>query len=326
MKEPVRVAVTGAAGHISYSLLFRIAAGEMLGPDQPVILQMLEIPPAMNALHGVAMELDDCAFPLVRGLVASDDPKVAFADVNYALLVGAKPRGPGMERKDLLHENAKIFSVQGKALNAVAKRDVKVLVVGNPANTNALIAQHNAPDIDPGSFTAMTRLDHNRAVGQLAAQAGAHTTDVKKVAIWGNHSATQYPDIHHAEVKGKPALDLVDRDWMEKDFIPAIQQRGAAIIKARGASSAASAANAAIEHVRDWILGSPAGDWVSMGIPSNGSYGIEPGLIYSYPVTCGAGKYEIVSGLSISEFSRQRMQVTEQELREERDAISELLG
>jgi len=326
MKEPVRVAVTGAAGHISYSLLFRIAAGEMLGPDQPVVLQMLEIPPAMNALHGVAMELDDCAFPLIRGLVASDDPEVAFADVDYALLVGAKPRGPGMERKDLLHENAKIFSVQGKALNAVARRNVKVLVVGNPANTNALIAQHNAPDINPGLFTAMTRLDHNRAVGQLAAQAGAHTTDVRKVAIWGNHSATQYPDIHHAEVKGKPALGLVDRGWMEKEFIPAIQQRGAAIIKARGASSAASAANAAIEHVRDWVRGSPAGDWVSMGIPSDGSYGIEPGLIYSYPVTCGGGKYEIVTGLSISEFSRQRMQVTEQELREERDAISELLG
>ena len=326
MKTPVRVAVTGAAGQIGYALLFRIAAGDMLGPDQPVILHLLEITPALPALNGVVMELDDCAFPLLAGVVATDDANVAFKDVDYALLVGARPRGPGMERKDLLSANGAIFGPQGKALNAHAKRDVKVLVVGNPANTNALIAQANAPDLDPKCFTAMVRLDHNRAKGQLAAKAGAHNTDVAKVIIWGNHSSTQYPDLHHATVKGKPALSLVDQAWYEKEFIPTVQQRGAAIIKARGASSAASAASAAIDHMRTWALGTAEGDWVSMGIPSDGSYGIQPGVIYGYPVTCRNGKYEIVQGLEINEFSRARMDATDKELREERTAIESLLG
>jgi malate dehydrogenase len=326
MKTPVRVAVTGAAGQIGYALLFRIAAGDMLGPDQPVILHLLEITPALPALNGVVMELDDCAFPLLAGVVATDDANVAFKDVDYALLVGARPRGPGMERKDLLSANGAIFGPQGKALNAHARRDVKVLVVGNPANTNALIAQANAPDLDPRCFTAMVRLDHNRAKGQLAAKAGAHNTDVRKMIIWGNHSSTQYPDIHHATVKGKPALSLVDQAWYEKEFIPTVQQRGAAIIKARGASSAASAASAAIDHMHSWALGTAESDWVSMGIPSDGSYGIEPGVIYGYPVTCKNGKYDIVQGLEINAFSRARMDATDKELREERAAIEHLLG
>ena len=326
MKAPVRVAVTGAAGQIGYALLFRIAAGDMLGPDQPVILHLLEITPALPSLHGVVMELDDCAFPLLAGVVATDDANVAFKDVDFALLVGARPRGPGMERKDLLSANGAIFGPQGKALNAHAKRDVKVLVVGNPANTNALIAQANAPDLDPKCFTAMVRLDHNRAKGQLAAKTGAHNTDVARMIIWGNHSSTQYPDIHHATVKGKPALSLVDQDWYEKEFIPTVQQRGAAIIKARGASSAASAASAAIDHMRSWALGTAEGDWVSMGIPSDGSYGIAPGVIYGYPVTCKGGKYEIVQGLEIGAFARARMDATAKELHEERDSVKQLLG
>lgn len=326
MKAPVRVAVTGAAGQIGYALLFRIAAGDMLGKDQPVILHLLEITPALPALQGVVMELDDCAFPLLAGVVATDDANVAFKDVDYALLVGARPRGAGMERKDLLSANGAIFGPQGKALNAHAKRHVKVLVVGNPANTNALIAQANAPDLDPKCFTAMVRLDHNRSKAQLAEKVGAHNSDVKKVIIWGNHSSTQYPDIHHATVNGKPALSLVEQAWYEKEFIPTVQQRGAAIIKARGASSAASAANAAIDHMHSWALGTAEGDWVSMGIPSDGSYGIAPGVIYGYPVTCKGGKYEIVQGLEINEFSRTRMDATAKELHEERDGVKDLLG
>jgi malate dehydrogenase len=324
MKAPVRVAVTGAAGQIGYALLFRIAAGDMLGPDQPVILHLLEITPALPALQGVVMELNDCAFPLLAGVVATDDVNVAFKDVDYALLVGARPRGPGMERKDLLEANGAIFAPQGKALNDHAKRDVRVLVVGNPANTNALIAQQNAPDLDPKCFTAMVRLDHNRALSQLAEKTGKHTTDIKKVTIWGNHSSTQYPDLHHASVGGKPALSLVDQDWYEKDFIPTVQQRGAAIIKARGASSAASAASAAIDHMRSWALGTAEGDWVSMGIPSDGSYGIQPGVIYGYPVTVKNGKYEIVQGLEVNDFSRARMDATDKELREERAGVEHL--
>ncbi|MEQ8314317.1 MAG: malate dehydrogenase [Gammaproteobacteria bacterium] len=324
MKSPVRVAVTGAAGQISYSLLFRIAAGEMLGPDQPVILQLLEITPALEALKGTVMEIEDCAFPLVAGIVQSDDPNVAFKDADYCLLVGARPRGPGMERKDLLQANAEIFSTQGAALNAHASKDVKILVVGNPANTNALIAYRNAPDLDPGQFTAMTRLDHNRAISQLAAKTGKHSTDVESMIIWGNHSATQYPDIHHCKVAGEDAMSLVDQAWMTDDFIPTVQQRGAAIIAARGASSAASAANAAIEHMRDWALGSN-GKIVSMGVLSDGSYGVESGLIYSYPVVCEGGNYRIVQDLEVNEFSQDLMNKTEQELKEERDAVAELL-
>lgn len=323
-KAPVRVAVTGAAGQISYSLLFRIASGEMLGKDQPVILQLLEITPALEALKGVVMELEDCAFPLVHGIVQSDDPNVAFKDADYCLLVGARPRGPGMERKDLLAANAAIFSVQGKAINDHASRDVKVLVVGNPANTNALIAYRNAPDLKPGQFTAMTRLDHNRAIAQLAEKTGKHSTDVDGVIIWGNHSATQYPDVHNTKIDGKKALDLVDQDWLVSTFIPNVQQRGAAIIKARGLSSAASAANAAIEHMRDWALGTD-GKVVSMGIHSDGSYGIAEGLIYSFPVTCENGKYSIVQGLAINDFSRDLMTKTEKELQEERDGVAHLL-
>lgn len=326
MKQPVRVTVTGAAGQISYALLFRIASGSMLGQDQPVILQLLEITPAMGALEGVVMELNDCAFPLLHDIVISDDPEVAFKDADFALLVGARPRGPGMERKDLLEANAAIFSGQGKAINNVASRDIKVLVVGNPANTNALIASANAPDLDADQFTAMTRLDHNRALSQLAEKTGAHTTDIKRMTIWGNHSNTQYPDISNATVKGEAAAGMVDQSWLEDNFIPTVQERGAAIIKARGASSAASAAAAAIEHMRTWALGTAEGDWVSMAIPSDGSYDIEPGIMYSYPVTCKDGKYEIVQGLEISEFSRSRMDVTEDELRQERSAIEHLLG
>ncbi len=325
MKAPVRVTVTGAAGQISYSLLFRIAAGEMLGADQPVILQMLEISPALKALEGVAMELDDCAFPLLAGMVCTDDANVAFKDADYALLVGARPRGPGMERKDLLEANAKIFSVQGKAINDQASRDIKVLVVGNPANTNALIAQRNAPDINPRQFTAMTRLDHNRALTQLAQKTDTTINDITKLTIWGNHSSTQYPDIHQALVKGKNAMELVDQSWYEKEFIPTVQKRGAAIIDARGASSAASAANAAIFHVRDWALGSASNDWVSMGVYSDGSYGIEKGLIYSFPCVCKNGDWEIVQGVDINDFSKEKMRATEKELQEERDAVKELL-
>ncbi|PWG62130.1 malate dehydrogenase [Sediminicurvatus halobius] len=325
MKAPVRVAVTGAAGQIGYSLLFRIAAGDMLGPDQPVILQLVEIPPAMDAVQGVVMELEDCAFPLLHGLHATDKAEEGFKDADYILLVGAKPRGPGMERKDLLEANAAIFSAQGKAINDVASRSVRVLAVGNPANTNALIAQHNAPDIDPGQFTAMTRLDHNRALAQLANRTGSHVTDIRQMTVWGNHSATQYPDISHATVKGQAASELVDRAWLEETFIPTVQQRGAAIIKARGQSSAASAASAAIDHMRDWTLGTPDDDWVSMAITSDGSYGISEGLIYSFPVRCRNGHYEIVQGLTIDDFSRERMRATEQELNEERDAVKHLL-
>ena len=324
MKAPVRVAVTGAAGQISYSLLFRIAAGEMLGNDQPVILQLLEITPALEALAGTVMEIEDCAFPLVAGIVQSDDPNVAFKDADYCLLVGARPRGPGMERKDLLEANAAIFSAQGKAINDNASATVKVLVVGNPANTNALIAYRNAPDLAPGQFTAMMRLDHNRAIAQLANKAGKHNTDVDGLIIWGNHSATQYPDINHATVAGSKATDLVDEAWTLEEFIPTVQQRGAAIIKARGLSSAASAANAAIEHIRDWALGT-SGKIVSMGIHSDGSYGVEEGLIYSFPVICEGGNYEIVQGLKISEVSQTLMDKSETELKEERDGVASLL-
>src|SRR5690348_14663248 len=326
MKAPVRIAVTGAAGQIGYALLFRIAAGDMLGKDQPIILHLLEITPALPALQGVVMELDDCAFPLLQGIVATDDANVAFKDVDYALLVGARPRGAGMERKDLLSANGAIFGPQGKALNAHAKRDVKVLVVGNPANTNALIAQANAPDLDPSCFTAMVRLDHNRAMAQLAQRTNAHVNDVKRMIIWGNHSSTQYPDIHHATVKGQRATELVDGGWYRDSFIPTVQQRGAAIIKARGASSAASAASAAIDHMRSWALGTDEGDWVSMGIPSDGSYGIQPGVIYGYPVTVKDGKYSIVQGLEINDFSRARMDATDKELREERAGVEHLFA
>jgi malate dehydrogenase len=325
VKAPVRVAVTGAAGQISYSLLFRIASGEMLGKDQPVILQLLEITPALNALKGVAMELDDCAFPLLQKIICTDDPSVAFKDAEFALLVGARPRGPGMERKDLLEANAAIFSVQGKAINDHAARNIKVLVVGNPANTNALIAQRNAPDIDPRQFTAMTRLDHNRAVTQLAQKLGITLDQVTKMTIWGNHSSTQYPDLFHALVGSGVAIEKVEQSWYEKEFIPTVQQRGAAIIAARGASSAASAANAAICHMRDWALDTPNGDWVSMAVYSDGSYGIEEGLIYSFPCVCKNGDWQIVQGLDIDNFSRAKMDATAQELKDERDAVKSLL-
>ena len=325
MKEPVRVAVTGAAGQISYSLLFRIAAGEMLGDDQPVILQLLEIPPAMKALEGVVMEIDDCAFPLVAGIEATDDPNVAFKDTDYGMLVGARPRGPGMERSDLLEANGGIFKVQGKAINDNASRDIKVVVVGNPANTNAWTCKNCAPDINPGQFTAMTRLDHNRAMAQLAQKAGSTVADIKRVTIWGNHSTTQYPDLHHSTVGGAPALANIDQQWYQEEYIPSVAKRGAAIIEARGASSAASAANAALEHMRDWVLGTPEGDWTSMGIPSDGSYGIEEGLVYSFPVTTKDGQYEIVQGLDVNDFSRAKMQATEAELKEEAAAIRKVL-
>ncbi len=326
MKQPVRIAVTGAAGNISYAMLFRIASGEMLGKDQPVILNLLEITPALDALKGVVMELQDCAFPLLVDIVQTDDAKVAFKDVSYALLVGSRPRGPGMERKDLLEANAAIFSAQGKALNEVAKRDVKVLVVGNPANTNAVIAQRNAPDLDPRNFTAMTRLDHNRAIAQLAEKTESTVNDVKKMIIWGNHSSTQYPDLTACTVNGKSALDLVDRDWYENTYIPEVQKRGAAIIKARGASSAASAANAAIDHIRTWVMGTDGDDWVSMAVYSNGEYGVAKGLIYSFPCTCSNGDWSIVEDVDVSaEFSKEKMAATEQELSEERDAVSHLL-
>ena len=325
MKSPVRVAVTGAAGQIGYSLLFRIASGQMLGDDQPVILQLLDITPAMDALRGVAMELDDCAFPLLSGIVCTDDPNTAFGDVSYALLVGARPRSKGMERKDLLEANGGIFKPQGEALSNNAAADVKILVVGNPANTNSLIAMNNAPKIPNERFTAMTRLDHNRAMAQLAAKTGTTVSDITKMTIWGNHSATQYPDLFHAEVKGQNAAALVnDQAWLENDFIPTVQQRGAAIIEARGLSSAASAANAAIDHMRTWALGTAAGDWVSMAIPSDGSYGVPEGLISSFPVTCANGAYSIVQGLDIDEFSRGRIDASVAELGEEREAVREL--
>jgi len=326
MKKPMRVAVTGAAGQIGYSLLFRIASGEMLGKDQPVILQLLEIPDekAQKALKGVMMELDDCAFPLLQSMVPASDPKVAFKDVDVALLVGARPRGPGMERKDLLEANGAIFVPQGKALDEVASRDVKVLVVGNPANTNALIAMKNAPSLKPTQFTAMMRLDHNRAMTQVAQKTGKAVTSVKKMSIWGNHSATQYPDLFHAEVDGQNAAKLInDQAWLEGTFIPTVQKRGAAIIDARGLSSAASAANAAIDHVRDWVAGTA--DWVSMGIPSDGSYGIPEGLMFGYPVTCSGGQYAIVKGLEHNDFAKAKIAGTQKELTEERAAIAHLL-
>ncbi len=326
MKAPVRVSVTGAAGQISYSLLFRIASGQMLGNDQPVILQLLEITPAMKALEGVVMEIDDCAFPLVGGIEISDDANVAFRDAQFALLVGARPRGPGMERSDLLEANGGIFTVQGKALNDNAARDVRVVVVGNPANTNAWTCMKSAPDIAPGQFTAMTRLDHNRAKAQLAAKAGTSVSEVRKVTIWGNHSTTQYPDLSQASVAGKAALEVVDQSWYENDYIPRVAKRGAEIIEARGASSAASAANAALEHMRDWVLGTPEGDWTSMAIPSDGSYGIEEGLMYSFPVVCKGGNYSIVPDLPVSDFSRARMDATASELKEEQAAVKKLLG
>ena len=325
MKQPITVTITGAAGQIGYALAFRVASGAMLGPDQPINLNLLEITPTMPQLQGVVMELNDCAFPTLNKVTASDDARVAFRDTGVALLVGARPRGPGMERKDLLLANAQIFSAQGKAINEVASRDIKVLVVGNPANTNALIASKNARDIDPKNFTAMTRLDHNRALAILAEKLGAHVNDIRKATIWGNHSATQYPDLHHATVSGKPALSLVDAAWYADTYIPTVQQRGAAIIKARGASSAASAASAAIDHVRTWMLGSAPNDWVSMGVPSDGSYGIAEGVIYSYPVTTANGRYTVVQGLAVNDFSRARMAATEQELREERDGVKDLL-
>ncbi len=325
MKTPVHIAVTGAAGNISYSLLFRLAAGALLGQDQPIILHLLEITPAMNALEGVVMELNDCASPLLHRVEITDDPYKAFKNVDYAFLVGARPRGAGMERKDLLTANAEIFSVQGKALNDVASRKVKVLVTGNPANTNALIAMKNAPDLKPENFSAMTRLDHNRALSQLAEKCGVLTKEVKNVIIWGNHSSTQYPDLHHAEVKGLDALSLVEYKWFTEEFIPKVQQRGTEVIKARGQSSAASAANAAVDQMRDWLLGTPDGTWVSMGVPSDGSYGIKAGLIYSYPVTVKNGDISIVQGLKINEFSQGKMKVTEAELKEEREFVKHLL-
>ena len=325
MKKPVNVAITGAAGQIGYALAFRVASGAMLGPDQPINLHLLEITPALPGLQGVVMELNDCAFPTLNQVIATDDARVAFKDCDVAMLVGARPRGPGMERKDLLLANAQIFSAQGKALDEVASRDVRVLVVGNPANTNALIAQQNAKSLNPANFTAMTRLDHNRALSQLAEKTGSHVNDIRRMTIWGNHSATQYPDLLQATVGGKAAASLVDESWTRETFIPTVQQRGAAIIKARGASSAASAASAAMDHIRTWVQGTAEGDWVSMGIPSDGSYGIAPGVIYSYPVTCKDGQYSIVQGLEIDAFSRAKMDATHQELLEERDGVKDLL-
>jgi malate dehydrogenase len=325
MKKPVTVTITGAAGNIGYALAFRVASGQMLGPDQPINLNLLEIPAANAAVLGVVMELNDCAFPTLNKVTATSDAAAAFKDCNFAMLIGARPRGPGMERKDLLLENAKIFSAQGKALDAVASRDVRVLVVGNPANTNALIAQRNAPSLPPNRFTAMTRLDHNRGLAQLTEKSGAPLAEIKRVIIWGNHSATQYPDLNHATVRGVPALSVVEASWFKDTFIPTVQQRGAAVIKARGTSSAASAAAAALDHVHDWMLGTPAGDWVSMAVMSDGSYGIAEGVIYSHPVTCRNGEYSIVQGLELSDFSREKMQATHRELLEERDGVKDLL-
>jgi malate dehydrogenase len=325
MKTPVNVAITGAAGQIGYALAFRVASGQMLGADQPVNLHLLEITPALEALRGVVMELNDCAFPTLNRIVATDDAMKGFRDCQVALLVGARPRGPGMERKDLLLANAQIFSAQGKAMDAVADRNVRVLVVGNPANTNSLIAMKNAPNLNPARFTAMVRLDHNRALSQLAEKTTTHVTSLRRMTIWGNHSSTQYPDLHHATVDGKPALSLVDSSWYVDEFIPTVQQRGAAIIKARGASSAASAASSAIDHIRDWVMGTASGDWVSMAVPSDGSYGIPEGVIYGFPVTCRGGDYEIVQGLDINDFSRKRMDASYKELTEERDGVKDLL-
>ncbi len=325
MKQPVRVAVTGAAGQIGYSLLFRIASGEMLGEDQPVILQLMEITPALNALNGVVMEINDCAYPLVQDIVVTDDAEKGFGDADYVMLVGAKPRSKGMERGDLLKENGKIFKPQGKALNDFASRGVKVLVIGNPANTNALIAMSNAPDLDPAQFTAMTRLDHNRAISQVAEKTGAKVTEIKKVTIWGNHSATQYPDLTHATIKGRPAMEQLDREWVQNSFIPRVQKRGAEVIEARGLSSAASAAYAGLEHIRDWVRGSQSGNWVSMAVPSDGSYDVPEGLIYSFPVTIADGRWKIVQGLEIDDFSREKMRATQKELEEERDAVKGLI-
>ena len=325
MKQPVRVAVTGAAGQIGYALLFRIASGDMLGKDQPVILQLLEITPALDALNGVVMELNDGAFPLLHGTTTSDDPNEAFKEVDYALLVGSKPRSKGEERAALLEANGKIFTGQGRALNDKASRDVKVLVVGNPANTNALIAMKNAPDLKPEQFTAMTRLDHNRALSQLAQKTDSQVSNIKKMIVWGNHSSTQVPDISHATVDGKAAIELVDESWVKDDFMPTVQKRGAAIIEARGASSAASAASAAVDHMRDWAHGTPEDDWVSMSIPSDGSYDIEEGIIYSFPVTVENGSYKVVQGLNNSEFVQEKMKATEEELVGERDAVKHLI-
>jgi malate dehydrogenase len=325
MKQPVRVAVTGAAGQIGYSLLFRIASGEMLGADQPVILQLMEIAPALNALNGVVMEINDCAYPLVQGVVVTDDGEKAFGDADFVMLVGARPRSKGMERGDLLTENGKIFKPQGKAINDFASRDVKVLVIGNPANTNALIAMNNAPDLRPSQFTAMTRLDHNRAISQVAEKTGAQVTDIKKVTIWGNHSATQYPDLNHATINGKPATDQLDEAWIRDSFIPRVQKRGAEVIEARGLSSAASAAYAGLSHVRDWAGGTESGNWISVAVPSDGSYEIPEGLIYSFPCTVEGGEWKIVQGLDISDFSREKMNATLKELEEERDAVKDLI-
>jgi malate dehydrogenase len=327
MAKPVRVVVTGAAGQIGYALIFRIAAGDMLGPDRPVSLQLLEIPQALGSLQGTVMELRDCAFPLLHEVIATDKPEEAFEGADVAMLVGARPRGPGMERKDLLSANAQIFSVQGKALDRYAARDVRVLVVGNPANTNCLIAMSNAPSLDRRQFTAMTRLDHNRAKSLLAERAGAHVSEVRRMTIWGNHSATQVPDVRHATVGGRPAPEMVDETWVRDTFIPSVQQRGAAVIKARGASSAASAASSAMDHVHDWVLGTPSGDWVSMAVPSDGnSYGVKDGVIYSFPMTCRGGEWTIVEGLEIGASTRERMKLTEGELFEERTAVAELLS
>lgn len=325
MKKPVKVTITGPAGNIGYATIFRVAAGELLGPDQPVILSLLEIPPTLPALKGVGMELEDCAFPLLHDIVLTDDPTVGFKDADYAMLIGAKPRGKGMERKDLITENAKIFSAQGKAINDHASGDVKVLVVGNPANTNALIAAANAPDLDPKQFTAMTRLDHNRAKGQLAKKTGSLVADITRMTVWGNHSLTQYPDIGNCLVGGKPALDLVSREWALDEMVPRVQKRGAEVIEARGSSSAASAGDAAIDHIHDWALGTPDGDWVSMSIPSDGSYGVSEGIVFSFPVTCQNGAYEIVQGLELDDIDRERMKLSEQELLEERAMIEDLL-
>ena len=326
MKTPIHIAVTGAAGQISYSLLFRLAAGALLGAEQPIVLHLLEITPALHALQGVVMELKDCAFPLLHRIEITDDPRVAFKNVDYAFLIGARPRGLGMERQDLLEANAQIFMDQGRALNDVASRKVKILVTGNPANTNALIALSNAPDLRPENFSAMTRLDHNRALSQLAEKCGVLPIDVKNMTIWGNHSTTQYPDLHYAKVKGQDALALVENDWYANEFISVIQNRGAEVIKARGQSSAASAANAAIAQMKTWILGTEPGDWVSMAVLSNGDYGIESGLFYSFPVTVIDGEVNVVKDLKINDFSKQRMQITEAELIEERDAVKHLLS
>jgi malate dehydrogenase len=326
MKKPLKVAITGAAGNIGYAMAFRVAAGDMLGPDQPVILQLVEIPPAMDALKGVVMELNDCAFPLLQGIVATDKLEEGFDGTHFAMLVGARPRGPGMERKDLIGANGKIFAPQGQALDKMASDDCRVLVVGNPANTNALIAASQCKRLDPKQFTAMTRLDHNRALSQLGEKTGAHSTSIKKMIIWGNHSSTQYPDLHHCVVDGKPALDLVDNSWYTETFIPTVQTRGAAIIKARGASSAASAASAAIDHMHTWVFGTGDKDWVSMGVPSNGSYGIDEGVMYSFPCICKNGFYSIVEDLPINDFSREKMKATDLELREERSAVEDLIG